>query len=158
MRYRLSAFALFLALTACVASACGDMGLSVTTPQPPSGIKGTVILGPTCPVQGAPESFNPVPDACLTPYAAQMVVLDDEQKVVARISSGNDGKFQVDVAPGDYVITPASSDSYPFAQSVSVTVVPDSGTGELKGLSGRMEIVIEPGGKHFYVFHYELAA
>jgi hypothetical protein len=124
MRYRLSAFALFILTVACVASACGDIGITAETPQPPSGIKGTVILGPTCPVQGAPESFNPVPDACLTPYAAQMVVLDDEQKVVARISSGNDGTFQVDVPPGDYVVTPATTDSYPFAQSVPVTVVP----------------------------------
>jgi hypothetical protein len=124
MRYRLSAVALFMALAACVATACGDIGITATTPQPPSGIKGTVILGPTCPVQGAPESFNPVPDACLTPYAAQMVVLDDEQKVVAHIQSSGDGTFQVDVPPGDYVVTPATNDSYPFAQPVSVTVVP----------------------------------
>jgi len=124
MRYRLSAFALFAALTACVALACGSIGLSGDTPTPPSGIKGTVILGPTCPVVGGTESFNPVPEACLTPYAAQMVVLDDENKVVAHISSSSDGTFQVDVAPGDYVVTPATTDSYPIAQPVSVTVVP----------------------------------
>jgi Protein of unknown function (DUF3224) len=40
---------------------------------------------------------------------------------------------------------------------LSVTVVPDSGTDELRGLSGSMEIRIEPGGKHFYEFDYELA-
>jgi hypothetical protein len=28
------------------------------------------------------------------------------------------------VPPGDYVVTPATNDSYPFAQPVSVTVVP----------------------------------
>jgi len=39
---------------------------------------------------------------------------------------------------------------------LSITVVPDSGTGELAGLSGRMEIVIE-GGKHSYVFEYTIA-
>lgn len=39
---------------------------------------------------------------------------------------------------------------------LSVTVVPDSGTGELAGLSGRMDILIE-GGKHSYVFEYTLA-
>lgn len=124
MRYRLSAFALFAALVACVALACGDIGITGTTPTPPSGIKGTVILGPTCPVGGGGESFNPVPDACLTPYAAQMVVLDDENKVVAHIASGADGTFQVDVAPGDYVVAAATTDSYPIAQPVSVTVVP----------------------------------
>ncbi len=41
------------------------------------------------------------------------------------------------------------------ARSLTVAVVPDSGTGELKGLSGRMDIQIE-GGKHFYVFEYVL--
>lgn len=34
-------------------------------------------------------------------------------------------------------------------------VVPGSGEEDLKGLSGTMEIKIE-GGKHFYVFNYEL--
>ena len=73
MRYRLSAFALFALITACVVLACGSIGISGDTPTPPSGIKGTVILGPTCPVVGGTESFNPVPEACLTPYAAQLL-------------------------------------------------------------------------------------
>lgn len=34
-------------------------------------------------------------------------------------------------------------------------VVPDSGTGELAGLTGEMEIIIEKG-KHFYKFEYSL--
>jgi hypothetical protein len=38
---------------------------------------------------------------------------------------------------------------------VSVTVVPDSGTGELTGLAGDMQIKM-PGGKHFYQFSYAL--
>lgn len=38
-----------------------------------------------------------------------------------------------------------------------VTVVPDSGTEELAGLSGTMKIRIEAGGKHFYDFDYEIA-
>lgn len=38
---------------------------------------------------------------------------------------------------------------------LSVTVVPDSGTGDLAGLSGSMTIKIEDG-EHFYDFEYEL--
>ena len=38
---------------------------------------------------------------------------------------------------------------------LSITVVPDSGTGELAGLSGKMDIIIESG-KHSYVFEYQL--
>jgi hypothetical protein len=39
--------------------------------------------------------------------------------------------------------------------SLSVTVVPDSGTGELVGLTGAMKIIIEAG-KHSYEFDYTL--
>ena len=42
------------------------------------------------------------------------------------------------------------------ALQLGVTVVPDSGTGELVGLTGKMEIKIE-GGKHYYDFEYTLA-
>lgn len=39
---------------------------------------------------------------------------------------------------------------------LSVTVVPDSGTDALRGLSGSMKIRNEPGGKHFYDFDYHI--
>lgn len=39
--------------------------------------------------------------------------------------------------------------------SQSITVVPDSGTGELEGISGEMVIKIEEG-QHFYEFEYEI--
>jgi hypothetical protein len=42
------------------------------------------------------------------------------------------------------------------APQLSVTVVPDSGTGELVGLAGKMTINIV-GGKHLYEFEYTLA-
>jgi hypothetical protein len=41
------------------------------------------------------------------------------------------------------------------AQSLSVTVVPDSGTGDLAGLSGKMDIKIDQG-KHSYEFAYTI--
>jgi hypothetical protein len=40
--------------------------------------------------------------------------------------------------------------------SLTIVVVPDSGTGELEGLSGTMQIVIA-GGKHSYDFEYTIA-
>ena len=39
--------------------------------------------------------------------------------------------------------------------TLAVHVVPDSGTGELVGLTGTMDIIVE-GGKHSYVFEYSL--
>jgi hypothetical protein len=38
-----------------------------------------------------------------------------------------------------------------------ITVIPDSGTEELKGISGRMTIDIAQDGQHFYNFEYELS-
>ena len=43
------------------------------------------------------------------------------------------------------------------AQELSITVVPDSGTGELEGLTGKMAIIIVDG-KHSYDFEYTLPA
>jgi len=37
---------------------------------------------------------------------------------------------------------------------LNIIVVPDSGTGELVGLTGTMKIDIAEGGKHFYAFDY----
>lgn len=42
------------------------------------------------------------------------------------------------------------------APTLSLTVVPDSGTGELAGISGAMAIDITEG-KHYYTFDYALA-
>ncbi|HEV8630011.1 MAG TPA: DUF3224 domain-containing protein [Thermoanaerobaculia bacterium] len=42
------------------------------------------------------------------------------------------------------------------SQELSITVVPDSGTGELAGLSGQMGIEIAADGKHSYVLEYTL--
>ena len=40
--------------------------------------------------------------------------------------------------------------------TLTITVVPDSGTDELKGISGKMNIIIAPDGKHSYEFGYTL--
>lgn len=41
------------------------------------------------------------------------------------------------------------------APDLTITVVPDSGTGQLAGLTGRMSILIADG-KHFYEFEFTL--
>jgi hypothetical protein len=42
------------------------------------------------------------------------------------------------------------------APSLSINVVPDSGTGQLTGITGKMNIIIAPDGKHSYEFEYTL--
>jgi len=44
------------------------------------------------------------------------------------------------------------------AQKLDITVVPDSGTGELVGIAGKLDIQIAPGGKHSYILEYSLPA
>ena len=41
---------------------------------------------------------------------------------------------------------------------LTIVVVPDYGTGQLAGLTGKMTITIAPGGKHSYDFEYTLPA
>jgi hypothetical protein len=41
--------------------------------------------------------------------------------------------------------------------SLSITVVPDSGTGALSGLTGSMQIVIDDK-RHSYIFDYSFAS
>jgi len=96
-------------------AACGP---SAASAPPNTGIRGIVTLGPTCPVERVGEP------PCVTPLAATLAVTSAEDgSVVARVSSGPDGAFQVDVPPGDYVIVPEpGGDPFPVGQPVEVTV------------------------------------
>jgi hypothetical protein len=98
-------------------AACGG-GAPSPSPTAASGIRGTVVLGPTCPVQQAGAS------PCLTPYAATIVVTDSEDRQVARTTARPDGSFQVELPPGEYVILPQPGKPFPQAQPLDVTVVP----------------------------------
>jgi hypothetical protein len=42
------------------------------------------------------------------------------------------------------------------APNLNINVVPDSGTGQLAGISGKMTITVAPDGKHAYDFEYTL--
>jgi len=42
------------------------------------------------------------------------------------------------------------------AQNLSIAVVPDSGTGELAGISGKMNVLIAADGKHSYELEYQI--
>jgi hypothetical protein len=106
-----------------VLAGCSEIGIPIETPVAPSGIRGRVLLGPTCPVESTPGANDPVP--CVTPYSADLVILDADGARVTRVTSAADGTFEVNVEPGDYVVTPSTgADTYPIAQPVSVTVSP----------------------------------
>jgi uncharacterized membrane protein len=71
-----------------------------------SGIKGIVLLGPICPVMRNP----PEPGCDDRPYKVSLEVTNaDGTRIVARFASNADGKFVVNVSPGEYAIRSASA-------------------------------------------------
>lgn len=85
-----------------------DGGVSLTDEEGPplpdqSWIGGQVLAGPTCPV----ESMSPDPACAERPVDGAVLVVEDlAGDEVARTSSGADGMFRVDLAPGVYRLVP----------------------------------------------------
>ena len=117
LRLLLVAFLLF------VAARCQAILDPEVTPSPGptpvrAGIRGVVNLGPTC--EGATRA-----SPCIQAYSADLVVLDSEDEVVARVTSGLDGRFEVTLPPGVYTIQPvppANGDQFPVGKTISVVV------------------------------------
>ena len=59
---------------------------------------------------------------------------------------------------GSFVLQHFATMSAAAGPQQSITVVPDSGTGQLAGIAGQMLIKIAPDGKHSYEFEYQLPA
>ena len=80
------------------------------------GIRGSVTVGPTCPVLREGES-------CVKPFATTLHVRRlDAAGRTRTVKSGADGRFQVSLAAGRYRLTPASHDPYPHAAPQTVVV------------------------------------
>ncbi len=88
-----------------------------------SGIKGIVMLGPTCPVQKNP----PDPNCADKPYQTMVAVFrsNDPVHAIAFTNSGADGKFSLSLPPGDYTLG-AGESNLPRCDHPQVTVGPDS--------------------------------
>jgi hypothetical protein len=101
-------------MLALMMAACGNQAA-----QPGTGIQGVVEVGPTCPVE---RINSPCPPH---PIAATIVVRSGSGAEVARIHSGADGRFKVDVAPGTYTVVGLNVGSTmlprPIPTSVTVT-------------------------------------
>ncbi len=118
---------LFLALGVFVLSFCSQF-----VPEG-QGIRGTVLLGPNCPVMQADQ---PCPDK---PYQTDLVVTSvDGTRVVKQFSSDVNGEFEVNLAAGSYAIRSPNPGGLPYcttnepftvssAMMTEVTVFCDTG-------------------------------
>ena len=82
---------------------------------------GIAVAGPTCPVVTDPPQSGcdarPVADATL-------LIIDDEGGQVATVTTGDDGRFRLDLPPGTYTVQPQPVDGLMgTAPPVSVTLV-----------------------------------
>lgn len=93
-----------VALAAAMLAACRP-------PVVDSGVEGRVWVGPTCPVV---QEGVECPDA---PLEADLEVVDDAGRIVARARSDAEGAFRMALAPGAYTLVPLSPSEagMPFA-------------------------------------------
>jgi hypothetical protein len=102
-------------------SACGARG-SATDPtgspasRPDSGIRGRVLLAPTCPVQRVGQT-------CSRPYLATITIRTEATgKLVARVRSSATGRFSIPLATGRYRLVPQTGRPYPRSSPQAITV------------------------------------
>lgn len=95
------------------------------TPTPPvfkndSGVRGTITLGPTCPVERIP----PDPQCAPKPYATQILVYSKNgSTIVATASSDAYGDYVVALPAGSYTIAPRGGGNMPpTCQPVAITI------------------------------------
>lgn len=87
-------------------------------PSLTSGVRGQTLIGPTCPVV---RIDNPCLDE---PYPARLTVLGLDGRVVARAESDAEGKFEIKLPMGNYILhaeNPEGS-ALPYADDVEFTV------------------------------------
>lgn len=86
-------------------------------PIPRSGVEGTVVWGPACPVSRA---GSPCPDR---PWQGKVQALElDAVTIVGTVSTDEAGTFSMELPPGGYLITPITPDGPPTTKLRRLTV------------------------------------
>jgi hypothetical protein len=90
------------------------------------GIRGTVLLGPNCPVV---QEGIPCPD---TPFQTDLVLTSaDNSRVITQITSDANGEFEVNLPTGTYGIRSPNQGGLPFCSTNEVIVVQDEAMTEV---------------------------
>jgi hypothetical protein len=114
----LSILALLLMLAACNTTDGSTQQQNGTTVK--SGIEGTVMIGPSCPVQRIND-----PSCDDRPYQGIIHVNTSNGVWVKQFQADQQGKFKIELEPGKYTIDPQTpmDNILPRASSQDVTVV-----------------------------------
>jgi hypothetical protein len=127
--------------------ATGPFDVSVA-PQPLSGVAAQSGLGR----MSLDKRFHGALEASST---GEMLAAGDPASGSAGYVAMERVRGTLDGRTGTFVLQHSSTMARGMPTQ-SITVVPDSGTDALAGLTGRMEVVIAPGGAHSYHFEYSL--
>jgi hypothetical protein len=103
-------------------AACDPM--PVVRDAGPTGATGYAHVGPTCPVERMP----PDPACADRPWSGAFVVESASGSRVAYFASGADGRFSVELPPGDYHVRLRDADRLPSLAPVAFSVRADAWT------------------------------
>jgi len=81
-----------------------------------SGVEGQVFIGPNCAVV---QQGQPCPDQ---PYQATLTIHSLDGKKITQVQTDGSGRFQIALAPGQYIMHPESPNVMPFAAEQTFTV------------------------------------
>lgn len=106
-------------LSACGVRAAAVAPAAVSAHHRDSGIRGRVIVGPTCPVQR-------VAHACVRPYRVTIAIRrQPTSRLAATVRTSANGRFTVALAPGRYLLVPQTGRPYPRSSPQTATVSPN---------------------------------
>lgn len=111
-------------VTGLIGALAGTATSGAAPPAPPdSGIRGIVLIGPTCPV----ESIPPDPNCAPRPYMTTISIRDSRgRRLVRTVRSSVTGRFSVRLRPGLYriVLHPGRGIALPVRFPSAVRVLP----------------------------------
>jgi hypothetical protein len=97
---------------------CSHTSIDGPSGTPDSGVRGTVLLGPNCPVEIA---GSPCPDR---PWQGKVQAFTLQGSLVRDVSTDKKGAFELRLGPGIYNLVPYTFDGPPTAKMQRVTVTP----------------------------------
>jgi len=94
-----------------------DEERATTTPASPSGIRGVLLLSPSCPVDRTDLPCPPSAGAGI-----MLSVFDEAGREVARTRTDSDGKFFLLLSPGMYTLENGGKTPFPSFSPISVKI------------------------------------